>query len=115
HQKFPLFKTALSDPVEHDDEEVIFVAISSVEKDDMLANNKLTNHGRTIIYRMVKEVNKYKKEVYQICEKGGIIRFAHSDTILKSSLFTKESSRVEKIKCFLFNAKGIFRYTYSSK
>ncbi|PKY44325.1 hypothetical protein RhiirA4_513369 [Rhizophagus irregularis] len=104
NQQYPLFQTALSSFVEYPNEKVIFIAISLVEKSDMLVDSKNQQHGKTLIYRMVKDdsgsfnsLEKYGE--YQI---GGIVRFIHSN----------ESAR---IWCLIINSKGIFRYTYDSK
>ncbi|CAB5290981.1 unnamed protein product [Rhizophagus irregularis] len=104
NQQYPLFQTALSRLVEYPNEKVIFIAISLVEKSDMLVDSKNQQHGKTLIYRMVKDdsgsfnsLEKYGE--YQI---GGIVRFIHSN----------ESAR---IWCLIINSKGIFRYTYDSK
>ncbi|RIA89799.1 hypothetical protein C1645_824254 [Glomus cerebriforme] len=104
---YPMFQTALSNFVE----QIIYIAISFVEKSDMLSNQKNQQHGKTIIYRMVKEESGSfsKPNKYGEYKRGGIVRFAHSP------FTTKESINVEKIRCFIFNAEGIFRYTFGDK
>ncbi|GBC05563.1 hypothetical protein RclHR1_00630010 [Rhizophagus clarus] len=108
-QQYPLFQTALSNLVKYPNEHVIFVAISLVEKNDMLADTKNQHHSKTLVYRMVKnnsgsfnEPEKYAE--YQI---GGIVRFV-------SPTLTNEPAKIPKVQCLIFNAKGIFRYNYKN-
>jgi hypothetical protein len=80
-----------------------------VEKSDMLAAPQNGKNGKTLIYRMVKNdsglFSEPEPEKYAEYHIGGIVRFVYST-------FTNEPTN---IRCLIFNAEGIFRYTYDSK
>ncbi|CAG8588354.1 13911_t:CDS:10 [Funneliformis caledonium] len=97
--EFPMFKIALSNIFANS----IFVAISFVIKNDMLANNDNKLHGTTIIYRTMRDLKDHWSvhSFHHDFPKGGMVNFVHY--------------KDEKMHCFIFNSSGIFSYTYRIK
>ncbi|CAG8644699.1 3160_t:CDS:2, partial [Funneliformis mosseae] len=97
--EFPMFKIALSNIFANS----IFVAISFVIKNDMLANNDNKLHGTTIIYRTMRDLKDHWSDhsFHHYFPKGGMVNFVHY--------------KDEKMHCFIFNSSGIFSYTYRIK
>ncbi|CAI2186997.1 17156_t:CDS:2, partial [Funneliformis geosporum] len=89
--EFPIFKIAISNIFK----DIIFVALSFVIENDMMANNNNETHGKTVIYRTNKDMSDHSFH-YEI-PKGGMVNFVQSTN--------------EKLHCFIFNASGIFSYT----
>ncbi|CAG8544091.1 966_t:CDS:2 [Funneliformis mosseae] len=105
-----------------DDNNFIFVAISyviemdlHVKKDESVIdiddqitidNNKRKQplNGKTIIYKVILDSSKQEKiKPYKKEEIGGIVSFVY------------EKNNFSKADCFIFNAKGIYRLSFSLK